>query len=133
MATSGLDDEESFHLESSVRGHHVFKSVWTPVVGQLLLQVHAEPRNSHDVYSIAVTLDDAVVGHLPREFSHVAFYFLQHRGHITCEITGSRRLSEVHNKGLVVPCLYTFWGKTAIIKRLVEVMTSRDNKTQFKQ
>ena len=33
MAASVESDEESFQLESSVRGHHVFK---TPVVGQLL-------------------------------------------------------------------------------------------------
>ena len=45
MATHGLD-EESFQLESAVRGHHVFKSVWTPVVGELL-QVQAEAGNSH--------------------------------------------------------------------------------------
>ena len=55
--------------------------------GTVATGIHAEPRNSHDAYAIAVTLDDAVVGHLPREFSHVAFYFLQHGGHITCEIT----------------------------------------------
>ena len=48
-----------------MRGHHVFKSIWTPVVGQLL-QVQAETGNSHDAYAIAVILDDYVVGHLPR-------------------------------------------------------------------
>lgn len=132
MATSVESDEESFQLESSVRGHHVFKSVWTPVVGQLL-QVQAETGNSHDAYAIAVILDDNLVGHLPREFSRVAFYFLQHGGRITCEITGSRRLSTVPNKGLVVPCLYRFWGKPAIIKRLVKVMTNKDKKTQSEQ
>ena len=129
MATSTLDEEESFQLESSVRGHHVYKFVWTLVVGQFL-QVQPEAENSHDAYAIAVILDDVVVGHLPREFSRVAFYFLQHGGRITCEITGSRRLSDVHNKGLIVPCLYTFWGKPAIIKRLVKVMTNKDKKMQ---
>ena len=119
MATSSVDDEESFQLESAVRGHHVYESVWTPFVGQLL-QVQSESENSHDVYAVAVIFDDAVVGHLPREFSRVAFYFLQHGGRITCEIAGSRKLSDVHNKGLVVPCLYTFWGKPAVIKKTSE-------------
>ena len=126
MATSTLDEEESFQLESSVRGHHVYKFVWTLVVGQFL-QVQPEAENSHDAYAIAVILDDVDVGHLPREFSRVAFYFLQHGGRITCEITGSRRLSDVRNKGLIVPCLYTFWGRPAIIKR---VITNKDKKMQ---
>ena len=31
---------------------------------------------NREIVTMPVTLDDAVVGHLPREFSHVAFYFL---------------------------------------------------------
>ena len=129
MATRGFDEEESFQLESSVRGHHVFKSIWTPVVGQSL-QVQAETENSHDAYAMAVILNDTVVGHLPKEFSRIAFFFLQHGGRITCEITGSRRLSDVYNKGLIVPSRYTFWGKPAIIKRLVKLMINKDKKAQ---
>lgn len=71
MATS---EEESFQLESSVRGHHGFKSTWTPVVRQLL-QVQAKAVNSHDAYAMAVILNNAVVGHLPRKFSRIAFFF----------------------------------------------------------
>ena len=52
-------------------------------------------------------------------------FFLQHGGRITCEVTGHRKLSSVPNKGLVVPCLYTFWGKPKIIKRLVKLMWNK--------
>ena len=40
-------DEETFSLDSVVRGHHVYKLTWTPVVGQEL-QVAPEPRNIKD-------------------------------------------------------------------------------------
>ena len=44
MARVGAEDDESFTFESAVRGHHVFKRIWTPVNGQLL-QVRAEIGN----------------------------------------------------------------------------------------
>ena len=33
MARVGAEDDESFTFESAVRGHHVFKRIWTPVNG----------------------------------------------------------------------------------------------------
>ena len=121
-------DEEQFFLDSSVRGHHVYKAVWEPVVGQIL-QVRAEEGNVQDRFAVATLLDDVIVGHVPREYSRIAWYFLQHGGRITCEITGRRKRSEIEDKGLVVPCLYTFTGKPAMIKRLVKVMPDM-NKTK---
>ena len=38
-AVVASDDEESFQVESSVRGHHVFKAVWTPVYFQAVASV----------------------------------------------------------------------------------------------
>ena len=115
-------DEESFMLESSVRGHHIFKRIWTPVNGQML-QVQCETGNAQDARAVATIHNGAIVGHMPREISRTAFYFLQHGGRITCEVTGRRKLSDVPNKGLVVPCMYTFSGKPVMIKRLVKLMT----------
>ena len=117
-------DEEHFFLDSSVRGHHVYKAVWEPLVGEML-QVCAQEGNAHDRYAVATLRDDVIVGHVPREFSRIAWYFLQHGGRITCEITGRRKRSEVVDKGLEVPCLYTFVGRPAMIKRLVKVMTDK--------
>ena len=71
-----------------VRGHHIFRRIWTPVIGQLL-QVQAETGNERDPHAVATVHNDAIVGHLPREISRIAFYFLQHGGHITCEVAGS--------------------------------------------
>ena len=81
MARVGAEDDESFTFESAVRGHHVFKRIWTPVNGQLL-QVRAETGNERDPYAVATVHDDTIVGHVPREISRTAFYFLQHGGRV---------------------------------------------------
>ena len=52
MATSA--DEESYALESVVRGHHVYMTNWTPVIGEML-QVHCEDGNTHDRYAVATS------------------------------------------------------------------------------
>ena len=91
-------DREHFYLESTVRGHHVYKSIWTPFIGQVL-QTSTE-ENGHDRFAIAVKKDDIAVGHVPREHSKVEWYFLRHGGEISCEITGRRKRSSVAGKGL---------------------------------
>ena len=116
-----MDSErEHFCLESTVRGHHVYKSTWTPLLGQVL-QTSTESGNEHDRFAVAFTKDDNAVGHLPREISKVAWYFLHHGGEITCEITGRRKRSGVPGKGLEVPCTYTYLGSPKMIKKLVKL------------
>ena len=89
--------------ESAVRGHHVYKDHWTPSIGQRLSTIREE-GNEIDRYAIAV-----ILGHMPQEISRLSWYFIEHG--ISCEITGSRRLSTVPGKGLEVPCTYTYAGK----------------------
>ena len=85
-----------------MRGHHVYKTTWSPAIGQVL-QVGAEDSNAYDTYAVATCLRDTVVGHMPRELSRIAWHFLQHNGHISCEIifTGRRKYSAEPNKGSV--------------------------------
>ena len=73
------EETESCTLESAVRGHHVYKTTWSPAIGQVL-QVGAEDSNAYDRYAVATCLRDTVVGHMPREISRIAWHFLQHRG-----------------------------------------------------
>ena len=42
-------------FESVVRGHHIYKEVWTPRTGEELL-VEKEPGNSQDVEIIDIVL-----------------------------------------------------------------------------
>ena len=78
--------------EGVVCGHHVFKRIWTPVVGKVLT-VAIEADNTEDRFAVAVTKDDMVVGHVPREFSKLCRHFLRHGGTIAFEVTGRRKRS----------------------------------------
>ena len=56
----------SFRIESTVRGHHVYKSLWTPVMGEEL-NVQIEDSNIFDEFAVAVFKDGIIVGHITRE------------------------------------------------------------------
>ena len=60
----------SFRIESSVRGHHVYKDVWSPVIGDELL-VQVEEHNTFDEFAMAVMKNSDVVGHVPLETSKI--------------------------------------------------------------
>ena len=59
---------EELRIDSVVRGHHVYKSVWTPVIGEELY-LEPEESNEHDKYAVAVRKDGEIVRHVPRSFS----------------------------------------------------------------
>ncbi len=102
---------EEFDLDGVVRGHHVYKSIWTPVLGEMLT-VGVEDGNSEDQYAIGVYRSSILVGHAPRELSRIFFCFLRHAGGtIECRITGHRKLGV----GLEVPCTYLMSGKAKFI------------------
>ena len=115
---TNVDSErEHFCLETTVRGHHIYKSTWTPHIGQIL-QTAIESGNEHDRPAVAVRKDNTV-GHMPREISKVEWYFLQHGREIICEISG-RRGPVFLVKGR--KCLvHTFLGSPKMIKRLVKL------------
>ena len=49
-----------YTLESVVRGHHIYKRIWTPHVGEKL-QLQRED-NENDLRAVAVLKDSVVVG-----------------------------------------------------------------------
>ena len=51
-------------LEGNIRGHHVYKRVWTPHLGEQL-RIQCEENNENDPRAVAVMKDSVVVGHLP--------------------------------------------------------------------
>ena len=59
MASEG---SEGYEKMSVIRGHHIYKSVWTPFIEEELM-VEAEDGNEH---AVAVKKDGCVVGHVPR-------------------------------------------------------------------
>ena len=58
----------SFSIHSVVHGHHVYKKIWTPYVGEMLA-LQREIGNVHDWFAVAVTAQPAatIVGRVPRE------------------------------------------------------------------
>lgn len=59
-----MTNEAIFLHASVIRGHHVYKAVWTPLLGECL-QVDKEPGNLMDRHAVAVLKgeDKSVVGH----------------------------------------------------------------------
>ena len=104
-------------VQSCVRGHHIYQSVWKPQIGQSL-QCEHEQGNLKDPYVIAV-LDNTcrymyikTVGHLPRKITAACSVFLRKGGHNACIVTAHRRYSaDLSQEGLEVPCSLKFNGK----------------------
>ena len=103
-----------------VRGHHVYKSVWHPVLGEQLT-LERENSNSHDRHAVSVMKDGTIVGHVPRELSSAYYHFLRHGGTISCEVTGRRK----HGIGLEVPCLYKIIGRKELVVKMKSLTTSK--------
>ena len=82
---------ETRKIDSVVTGHHVYKTVWTPFIGEILGTEQEQATNVHDRYAVSVMKKGKIVGHMPRTISKVSWHFLQHGGVINCEITGKRR------------------------------------------
>ena len=109
--------ESTFELESVIRGHHIYKELWTPVVGESL-DVQREPSNAYDCSAVSVLRDGTVVGHVPREVRRPFQSFLLTGGSITCEVLGHRR----YGKGLEVPCLYKFRASREAVKKVKKTL-----------
>ena len=55
----------SYEIYSFIIGYHIYKTNWTPVVGEKLIGV-MESNNLMDKYVVAVKIsDESIVGHLP--------------------------------------------------------------------
>jgi len=62
---ASLSDKDAVCLhESVVRGHHIYKTVWSPTVGEIL-QLTREEGNAHDHFAVCLVKGEVVVGHIP--------------------------------------------------------------------
>jgi len=62
---------DSLHLDSVIRGNHIYKDIWNPFTGEILC-VEQEAHNTADCFTVAVVKDETVVGHVPCEVSRLA-------------------------------------------------------------
>ena len=107
-----------FSLNSAVRGHHVYKTIWLPSIGEEL-ETSAEENNPNDSFAVAVIKGGLVVGHLPRTHSRAFWHFIRRGGTIKARITRNREFSrDLTQGGLHVPCLLICTGDIADVKKL---------------
>ena len=92
-------------FSSVIQGHHVYKAVWSPIIGESLAcrKDDRKEAKKHDEYAVGTYLeaDNKLVGHVPMELSFLLFTFpkARHENNVQVKVTGSRRLEN----GLVVP------------------------------
>lgn len=96
-----------------LRGFHVYKEVWSPIVGEQLKCCY-ERNNCYDRYAIAATkrlrgrLANSTVGHLPREISRATRFFLLRLGVVCAKVIDkTHRRSPLVQGGLEIPVQVT--------------------------
>ena len=98
---------------SVIRGHHIYKSVWTPTLGEKLncREDDRKEAKQHDEYAIGTYLEaytgSELVGYVPMELSYLIYTFLRANddNEVSAKVTGSRRLEN----GLVVLGTFKAW------------------------
>ena len=60
-------DTVGHEMDSVIRDHRVYKSMWLPVIEQLVLE--KEPANPHDEFAVAVIKDSQIVNHILKNYS----------------------------------------------------------------
>ena len=74
MAIASENAGNLYVMESVVRGHHVYKRIWTPRVGEQL-QLKHEEGDSNDVRAVAIAKGGIIVDHLPPELARTVCFF----------------------------------------------------------
>ena len=104
----------NFEMVSYVKGYHVYKTLWDPLIGQFL-SCEREPDNPMDTNVVCVKKENKIVGHLPLgnsgKFAKTIFYFLRADELSSCEIvvTGNQ-MNLGGGEGMQVPCKLIFTG-----------------------
>ena len=105
MATSTL--RVSFLC--GLRGYHEYRTVWNPVIDEVLHTRHKR-NNIHDRYAIAAinllpgTIAPSVVGHLPKEISRITYFIINHGATVRCRvISDHHRRTPLIQGGLEIP------------------------------
>ena len=53
-----------FEMVSYLKGYHVYKKLWNPLIGELL-SCERERDNPMDKYAVCIKKENKIVGHLP--------------------------------------------------------------------
>jgi len=114
---------EMFAFVSAVRGCHIYQDAWKTLIREKLV-AKREFDNPMDKHAVKVVLCNKTVGHLPREFSRIGWYFLACSGEISVEVIGRRQ----HCKQLYggIPCQLEFTCSNILqMKYLKELLANK--------
>ena len=114
----------------AVRGHHVYKTSWTPVLNEGLSckKDTREEALSHDKHTVGVfKKDGTLVGHVPIEMSRIIDYFMQknEKNFVTATVIGPRK----REIGLVVPANFSTYTTE---RRVAEILSKEILKIKTK-
>ncbi len=109
---------------SCIRGHHVYKDIWSPYINEKLTCV-MEEDNSHDPYAVSVKKGQ-IVGHLPRIISAACSLFMRRNGVMSATLTDGRQYSrDLPQGGLEVPCVLTFRGESKYVEKIKKLLPTQ--------
>ena len=63
-----LSVTSDLNLDSCIKVHHVYKTTWTPYVGEII-QDEKEPENAAGMYDFCVKKEGEIVVHLKKRIS----------------------------------------------------------------
>lgn len=120
---------KSFEMDCFVKSYHVYKSIWTPVIGEILTS-ERESGNIIDKYAVCVKKDNIIVGHLPLgksgKFAKTIFYFLRADEESCCAVTITGKPVNLGNgDGMQVPCKLVFSGTEKCIEILIKNISNK--------
>ena len=101
-------------LETFIKGHHVYKNIWTPKQGKQL-DVLMEPDNQMEKFAVCVKINEKIVGHLQKGISgrlaKTIFYFLLSDAYSSAwaKVNG-KRCNLGDGEGMQVPCKLSLSG-----------------------
>ena len=102
-------NSRSFEFTAAIRGYHVYQKFWQPQLNETLVCIH-ERGTEFDAFSAktVLALDNAAVGHLPREISQPTKYLLDTGATVKAVITCLYYCrSPLFQGGLEIPCSVT--------------------------
>ena len=113
-----MEQQIEFNFESSIRGYHVYNSIWIYEIGEKLRCDTREENNPNDNFAVKLVRNDGnkeqCVGLVPIEHSKVFKFVLKRGGKIFATVTGNK----FFDIGLELPCTYTFSGQAADVEKL---------------
>ena len=106
----------SYTFTSTIRGFHVYRSVWEPTLNDKLT-VKKEADNVHDNNAVCILKESVIVGHAPRELAHILSNFINHSGEIHVEVKDCKYRHSSVAGGLEISATYTITGKVKLVKK----------------